>query len=90
MDTSLQAISSIITIDPNGDLVIVVGLGLESKRFRVSTQVLRLASPLWCAMLSPQHGFEESTLKAKGIAFPDDGLEVCSIVLFVRVPSRKW
>ena len=83
-----------IDIDPDGDIYLVVGDDEQSKRFRVSSHAMRLASPVWKAMLSPKYGFKESVSGTEDITFPEDNFEAFFIVLlashlkFQAIPSH--
>lgn len=68
-----------IQIDPDGDLVVVVGLQDEAKTFRVSSKVMCLTSKVWHAMLS--HGFKETNPGANPITFPEDDTYAFFIIL---------
>ena len=70
-----------INIDPDGDIYLLVGDDKKSKRFHVSSHAMRLASPVWSAMLSPKYGFKESVSGTEDIAFAEDNLEAFFIVL---------
>lgn len=65
-------------VDSLGDLTLVVGP--EQTRIRVSRHALRLASPVWNAMLTPNH-FQESS--SSEIPLEDDDTEALRILLLV-------
>jgi hypothetical protein len=65
--------TEVTEIDELGDLTLIVGFQPGATRYLVSSTVLRLASPVWKAMLTGK--FREST--ARIIPFPDD----CPLVL---------
>lgn len=78
----LQLLSdTTIYVDQDGDLLLVVGLGTESRTFCTSSKVMRLASPVWRAMLSPEHGFQESSPGTNVITLPEDDVHSIFIVL---------
>ena len=78
----LQLLSdTTIYVDQAGDVVLVVGLGTESRTFCVSSRVMRLANPVWRAMLSPEHGFQESSPGTNVITLPEDDVHSIFIVL---------
>jgi hypothetical protein len=66
-----------VQIDESGDLTLIVGEQSGQVRFLVSTSVLRLASPVWKAMITGQ--FRESS--AKEIPFPDDNATAMGVIL---------
>ena len=70
---------STINIDPNGDTILVVHQDDESKTFRVSSQVMRLASPHWRKMLDVEYGFKESTTGS--ISLHEDNMQAVFLVL---------
>ena len=55
-------------------------LARQAKSFRVSSSAMKLASPVWRAMLSIQNGFKEST-HAEDIVFPDDDCHAVFLLL---------
>ncbi|EXJ71548.1 uncharacterized protein A1O5_05356 [Cladophialophora psammophila CBS 110553] len=74
-----------IDIDPDGDLIVEI----EEQRLRISSKVISLASPVFCAML--RSGFKEGTSQAttsdpRIIPLPEDDLEafklVCRVIHF--------
>ena len=52
----------------------------QAKSFRVSSSAMKLASPVWRAMLSVQNGFKEST-HAEDVVFPDDDCHSIFVLL---------
>jgi hypothetical protein len=66
-----------VHIDESGDLTMIVGEQSGQVKFLVSTTVLRLASPVWKAMITGQ--FRESS--AKEIPFPEDDAQAMSVIL---------
>ena len=67
-----------LTIDPDGDIY----LELTQAELRVSSKVLRLASSVWKAMLSPRFK-EGTTLKEDGfcrISLPDDNSDAMTLL----------
>lgn len=56
-----------ITIDPYGDRSLIIGDGKNQKRFLVSSNAMRLASPIWKSMFTGP--YKEGT--AKEIPFPE-------------------
>lgn len=76
-----QLLGSTICVDPNGDLDLIVGLYDASRTFRVSAPVMRLVSPVWRMMLSPENGFKESKFGEGPITFPEDDVLTFFIVL---------
>lgn len=78
----LQLLSdTTIYVDQDGDFDLVVGLGTESRTFCVSSKVMCLASPVWRAMLSLEHGFQESSPGTNVITLPEDDVLSIFIVL---------
>ena len=83
-----------IFVDQHGDLELVVGTGEESRTFRVSTNVMRLTSPVWRAMLSTEYNFIEASNTSRVITFPEDDVASVFIVLlaghlrFLEMPRR--
>ena len=79
--------SSIVDIDPDGDLVLIVGSpDATVARFRVSRFALRLASPVWKAMFCGS--FAEAT--AQEVKMPADEPEAMRYVLLnVHLQFRK-
>ena len=78
-----QLSSGIINIDSNGDLTLAVHQGDDAKTFRVSSQVMRLASPVWRAMLDPERGFKEALTRNEPITLHDDNIEAVFLVLLM-------
>ncbi|KAF2495659.1 hypothetical protein BU16DRAFT_527437 [Lophium mytilinum] len=72
-----EKVAESIILDDDGDVTLIVG-NLSTK-IRVSSQVLRLASPVWKAMFSDR--FAES--QASEVEFPDDDEEALLVVLRV-------
>jgi BTB/POZ domain len=66
-----------ITFDSYGDYILIIGDGETQKRFLVSSNAMRLASPVWKAMITGP--YEEAT--AKEISFPEGKPEAFLIVL---------
>ena len=56
-----------ITIDPYGDRSLIIGDGKNQKRFLVSSNAMRLASPVWKSMFTGP--YKEAV--AKEIPFPE-------------------
>lgn len=79
MGSNSNASGATIPIDPNGELNLIVGIGDEARTFRVSSHAMRLASPVWRAMLSSHNGFKEAS--DEEITFPDDNPQAVFIVL---------
>lgn len=75
--------SSLVIFDTDGDLVLVVNEGEEQRWFRVSTKVMRLASPVWRVMLDPSGPFQEAKRENNEIAFPEDDPDVLCILLHI-------
>lgn len=95
-----------VVLDDFSDLTLVVGTEDEDgdaetgstgsvgsvQRVKVSSSVLRLASPVWKSMFNPSGHFLEST--AKEVSFPDDDPTALLIVLriahlrFKEVPDK--
>lgn len=68
-----------LDIVQDGDLILVFRNGLESDdesveelRIRVASQVLRVASPVFGKMLSPNFGYRESAMIRKAALEPDN------------------
>ena len=70
-----------IFIDQQGDLDLVVGTGEVARTFCVSSKVMRLASPVWRAMLSPDFSFIEAGNDTSQITFPEDNPTALFILL---------
>lgn len=66
-----------ISFDPNGDRCLIVGTGDNQKRFRVSSNAMCLASPVWKAMFTG--GWKETTTEE--ISFPEADPNALSIAL---------
>jgi len=66
-----------ISIDPYGDRTLIVGNGENQKRFLVSSNAMRLASPVWRAMFTGP--YREGT--AIEIPFPDGNPDAFLITL---------
>jgi len=66
-----------ITLDPYGDRCLVVGTGDNQTRILVSSHAMRLASPVWKAMLTGP--YQEGT--AEEIPFPSDDPDAFLIML---------
>ncbi|CAK1360128.1 hypothetical protein CB0940_06230 [Cercospora beticola] len=79
---------SVVDIDPDGDVVLVCGSADKTKRLRVSSKVLSLASPVFKTMLGPD--FKEGKRLSKhgslNLPLPDDDGEdmtiICNILHF--------
>jgi hypothetical protein len=78
-----------ITIDPYGDRSLIIGDGKNQKRFLVSSNAMRLASPIWKSMFTGP--YKEGT--AKEIPFPEGKPDAFLITLqiahlrFADLPS---
>ena len=68
-----------VCINSKGDLDLVVSCGEQSRTFRIFSQVLRSASPVWCVMLDPDSKF--ATIKKGTFYLEDDDLEALFIIL---------
>lgn len=75
--------SSTVIFDPSGDLVLVVNKAEEQRRFRVSTKVMSLASPVWRIMLDPSGPFQEAKRENGEVALPEDDPNALCIVLHI-------
>lgn len=75
--------SSLVIIDPDGDIVLVVNKAEKQRRFRVSTKVMSLASPVWRVMLDPSGSFQEAKRENGEVAFPEDDPNVLGILLHI-------
>lgn len=71
----------LVILDPHGDLVLVVNKAENQRRFRVSTKVLSLASPVWRVMLDPSGQFQEARRENGEVAFPEDDPNILYILL---------
>lgn len=85
-----------INVDLNGDIILAVHQGDdddESKTFRVSSQVMRLASSHWRNMLDVELGFQEATTTGT-ISLHEDNIQAVFLVLlashlrFQDVPEK--
>ena len=80
-------------VDRDGDLDVVVGIGEESRTFRVCKAAMRLTSPVWRAMLSTEYNFMEATKTTHEITFPEDDVASFFTVLlaghvrFLEIPK---
>ena len=78
-----------VYLNPNGDVDIIVGPEDESTTFRVSSSIMRLASPVWRQMLSGK--YKEGN---ESINFPEDDPGAFFVVLlashlkFTMVPGQ--
>jgi hypothetical protein len=78
-----------ITIDPYGDRSLIIGDGKNQKRFLVSSNAMRLASPIWKSMFTGP--YKEGT--ATEIPFPEGKPDAFLITLqiahlrFADLPS---
>ncbi len=89
-----------VTLDPSGDLLLIVNQAARQKTFRVSSFAMCLASPVWRAMLSPSGNFKEAHSKNGEVCFPEDDPDAMFIVLsavhyqFQYIPktlsSKNW
>lgn len=70
---------STIHMDPNGDLDLVIGLDKDLRTFRVSSAMMRQASPVWRAMLT--NGLKESFSGSGPVNFPEDNVLSFFVVL---------
>lgn len=75
--------SSMVIFDPYGDLVLVVNKAEKQRRFRVSTKVMSLASPVWRVMLDPSGPFQEAKRENGEVAFPEDDPNALCILLHI-------
>ena len=80
-----------IKVDTDGDLSLVVTCGDQSKTFRVCSQQMRSASPVWYILLDPNSEF--ATVRDGNLYLNDDNLEAVLIILlachhkYQRVPQ---
>lgn len=86
---------STVHLDPSGDLTLFIGEATDTQATAiVSSRVIRLASPIWRAMLNPDNSFKESNPANQEITFPEDDAEAFMILLniahlqFLNVPSN--
>lgn len=70
-----------VTLDPSGDLLLIVNQAARQKTFRVSSVAMGLASPVWRAMLSPSGKFKEAHSKNGEVCFPEDDPDAMFTVL---------
>ena len=85
----MEAPSSIIHLDPWGDLKIIARDRQEqAKTLIVSSNVMRLASPVWRVMFDPQGHFKEAKESSQEVRFPDDDADALSILL--RIVHLGW
>ena len=79
--------STTIYLDSSGDLrLLVKDSGDEWTTLIVSSSAMRLASPVWRAMLNPKSHFKEA--EKQEVEFPDDDLDALLIIL--RVAHLKF
>lgn len=78
-----EAQDSHITLDPLGDLLLLVGEGENQMTFLVSTKAMRLASSVWRIMLRPLGQFKEARPENGQVLFPDDDAQALQIVLSI-------
>lgn len=69
-----QALFSQKDIAPDGDVILVVGTGDDTVRLRVSSHILKAASPVFATMFSPNwlEGKNLSHDSPKDVQFPED------------------
>lgn len=72
-----------ITLDPSGDLFLLVDEGENQVIFRVSTKAMCLASTVWRAMLDPSGPFKEARPGNDSVRFPEDDAQALQIVLYI-------
>ena len=81
-------------VDPSGDVELVAINGDDSKTFCVSSHAMRLASPIWRAMLDQANGFKEASFGKEPVKVHDDDPQALFIVLlashleFLDVPAK--
>lgn len=75
--------SSTVIFDPFGDLVLVVNKSEKQRRFRVSTKVMSLASPVWRIMLDSSGPFKEAQRENGEVALPEDDPDVLCVVMHI-------
>jgi len=75
------ALTSTIEVDPAADLRLLVQHGDHQITFKVSSEAMSLASPVWRTMLDPAGPFKESQSDNGEINFPDDDSEALLILL---------
>ena len=88
--------SATIAIDPEGDVVLLVGDTMAKARLLVSSKVLRLASSVFAAMLGPHFLEGDSLVSGRGceIELPEDDPDamtlICNCIHFRgnAVPSK--
>lgn len=85
---------SMIEIDPEGDLILKVGTDDKQQSIRVSRSVLKLASPVFKAMLGPNFAESDATV----VDLPDDDpqamRDLCKVVHLrtseLNMRDRSW
>ena len=81
-------------VDPTGDLILVVGPTDNSQSIRVCSQVLKLASSVFAAMLSPRFAEGQAAgHKDWTISLPEDDAEamlaICRALHFIDTASEN-
>ncbi|KXT00046.1 hypothetical protein AC578_4869 [Pseudocercospora eumusae] len=86
---------SIETVDPYGDIILVVGTNEGQKKLRVSSERLSNSSPVFKALLGPQYS-EGNTIRTSEkpieVALPDDDADsmrlVCILTHRTDIPDQ--
>lgn len=78
----MSHITEPVIFDRSSDLTVVVGLpDVMQAECKVSRKAMRLASPVWDAMLDPAKPYVESN--STQVAFEDDDLEAFIVLLYI-------
>lgn len=76
-----EANESPVTLDPSGDLLLIVNQAEKQKTFRVSSYAMCLASPVWRARFSRSGDVKEEHPENGEVRFPEDDPDAMFIVV---------
>lgn len=85
-------VEDVVEISPNGDVILIINRGDAEKRLRVSSEVLKAASPVFQSMLSPPYREAMDLLENGEVTIPlpeDDGQLLEIIMTVVHDPSSS-